>query len=68
MEAAIVEKRVIVVPETSATCVPTVIKCCTVAGAAIGANEVEVRGARPRMEWVVKTGKLDWVLDTLASL
>ena len=68
MEATIVENRVIVVPETSATCVPTVINFCTVAGAAIGDNEVGVTGGKPRMEWVVKAGKLDWVLDTLASL
>ena len=56
------------VPETSATCVATVIEFCMVAGAAIGDDEVEVRGGKPRMETVVKVGKLDCVLEILASL
>ena len=68
MEAAVVENRVIMVPETSATCVPTVLNFCTVAGAAIGDDEVEVKGGKPRTETVAKGGKLYWVSDTLASL
>ena len=66
MEAAIVANRVVVVPETSATCVPTVLGFCTVAGAAIGDKEVEVKGGKPRTETVAKGGKLDWASDTLA--
>ena len=68
MEAGIVEYRVIGVPETSANCVATVFKSCTVDGTATGDDEVEVMGGKPRMTPVVKVGKLDWVLDTLASL
>ncbi len=67
MEAAIVENRVTEVPETSANCVATVVKYCTVAEAATGDNEVEVIGGKPRMEARVEAGKADWVLDTLAA-
>lgn len=68
MEAGIVENRVIGVPETSANCVATVVKSCTVARAATGDDEVEVMGGKPRMEARVEPGKVDWMLDTLASL
>ena len=65
MEAAIVESRVTGVAETSVTRVATVVECCTVAGAATGADEVESMGGKPRMEATWDVGKADWVLDTL---
>ena len=70
VEAGIVENKVIGVPETSANCVASLVKSCTVAGVATGDDEDEVMGGKPRMAALVKRGrgKLDWVLDTLASL
>ena len=68
MEAGIVENKVIGVPETSANCVATVVKSCTVAGAATGDDEDEMMGGKPRMTPLAEGGKADWVLDTLASL
>ena len=65
MEPAIVDNRVNVVPETSATCVATVIEFCTVAGAVIGEGGVEVIGGKPRMGPRVEAGKTDWVPDML---
>lgn len=64
MEAAIVEDRVAGVAEISVTGVATVVECCTVAGAATGADEVESTGGKPRMAGL-GMGKADWVLDTL---
>ena len=74
MKTAIVEDRVTGVAETVTRVaetrvrrVATVVECCTVAGAATGADEVESTGGKPRMEAPIEVGKADWVLDTLES-
>ena len=70
MEAAVVDDRVTGVAETRVTRVATVVECCTVVGAATGADEVESTGGKPKMEARLEVGqagvgKADWVLDTL---